>query len=183
MRRERKQSAKVWQLGGFLLAGIAGVVGTRPAMAGVVDSPLPVLQAGASTQHVFTIPGVIKNNNLETMIICTSLDPLASIVLGVEVFAAAGGPPLNIVSTPSLDGAESVGPGGTATITTGSLAGFHEDEIIDVLAPASLKNGSARVVSTSKKIACSAFVVDELNDPATTMGALSVLSKAKQKGD
>jgi len=171
------------RLSSFALAGAVGLAGASAAWAGVVDSPLPVLQPGASTQHVFTVPGVIKNNNLETVFICTSLDTVGTASIGVEVFAAAGGPPLNDVSTPNLDGAESVGPGETATIATGSTVALHEDEIIDVLVPASVKNGSARIVSTSKKITCSAFVVDELNDPPNVLGALSVISKKKQKGD
>lgn len=153
-----------------------------PAAGGVIDTPLPVLQTGAATQHVYTVPGVIKNNLLETIFMCTSLDTAGDIVVGVEVFGALGGLPLNPVGTPDLDGAETISPGETATIATGGTQGFHEDEIIDSLLPASVRNGSARILSTSKRITCSAFVVDELNDPPTTMGALKLISK-KQRGD
>lgn len=158
------------------------LAGASTASAGVVDSPLPVLQVGASTRHLYTVPGVIKNNNLETAFLCTSLENSGLVHVGVEVFAAAGGPPLNDASAPNLDGVETMGPGETATIVTGSIVGIHEDEIIDGLGPASVRNGSARIISTSKKIVCSVFVVDELNDPPTTMGQLSVIYK-KQRGD
>ncbi len=170
-----------------LVAGL-GLIATQ-AFGGVVDSPLPVLAIGAKTLHVFTVPGVIKNNNLETIFMCTSLEKSGVVTVGVEVFAAAGGPPLNDVTAvdpdPQLnkDGVETMGLGETATISTGVTTAFHEDEVINTLGPASVKNGSARIISTSKKIACSVFVVDDINDPPGSMSALSVLSKKKQKGD
>lgn len=168
------------------LAAVMSVAG--PAWAGVVDSPLPLLFTAKKTQHVFTVPGVIKNNNLETLFLCTSLQPVGVVFVGVEVFAAASGAPLNDVSYNAAlnmtgDGVESISPGETATIATGNLVAFHEDEVIDTLGPASVRNGSARIVATSKKIACSVMVADELNDPPSSMSALSVLSKKKQKGD
>ena len=164
-------------VGGFCLAGASS------SLAGVVDSPLPVLQTGAPARHVFTVPGVIKNNNIETVFSCTSLESSNTIVVAVEVFGALGGGPLNDASTPSLDGAETLQVGETVTITTGATVGFHEDEIIDSLGAASVRNGSARIISTSKKIACSAFITDELNDPPSSMTSLSILSKQKQNGD
>lgn len=172
------------------LAAMMSLAG--PAWAGVVDSPLPVLISGSKTQHVFTVPGVIKNNNLETIFLCTSLQPVGVVFVGVEVFASTGGPPLNDVNfsidpmtglVMTGDGVESISPGETATIATGNSVGFHEDDVIDTLGPASVRNGSARIVATSKKIGCSAMVIDELNDPPSSMSALSVLSKKKQKGD
>jgi hypothetical protein len=165
------------------IATVVPLLAASSALGGVVDSPLPVLQVGKPTQHVFTVPGVIKNNNIETIFSCTSLEKSGSIVVAVEVFGALGGSPLNDASTPSLDGAETLQPGETATITTGATVGFHEDEIVDSLLPASVRNGSARIVSTSKRIACSAYLADELNDPPSSMTALSILSKQKQKGD
>lgn len=157
------------------------VMGTMTARAGVLDSPLPGLQSGQTTQHVFTVPGVIKNNNLETIFICTSLDS-AAIAIGVEVFGADGGVPLNDYGMSASDGVlTGVLPGQTRTITTGATIGFHEDEVI-LLAAASLRNGSARILSTSKKIACNAFVADELSDPPISMVALKIIGK-KQRGE
>ncbi len=43
-------------------------------------------------------------------------------------------------------------------------------------------NGSARIVSTSRKITCSAFVTDKLNSPPTGMVSLKMISR-KQKGE
>jgi hypothetical protein len=162
--------------------GLCAATAASPALGGVVDSPLPVLQSGRPTLLLYTVPGVIKNNNLETVFICTSFDS-SPMAIGVEVFAATGGPPLNVVGMPTLDGAETVGPGETATIATGATLGFHEDEIIDSLLPASVRNGSARIVATGKKLGCTAFIADELNDPPAALTSLNVIYKTKQRGD
>jgi hypothetical protein len=162
--------------------GLCALTAASPAVGGVVDSPLPVLQAGKATLLLYTVPGVIKNNNLETVFICTSFDS-SPMAIGVEVFAATGGPPLNVVAAPTLDGAETVAPGETATIATGATLGLHEDEIIESLLPASVKNGSARIVATGKKLGCTAFIADELNDPPSALTSLNVIYKTKQRGD
>jgi hypothetical protein len=42
---------------------------------------------------------------------------------------------------------------------------------------------SARILATSKKLACTAFVADENNGPPTSMVQLTIIAKKKQKGD
>jgi len=153
---------------------------TSASTAGVIDSPIPALPGAPKSLTVFYVPGVVKNNNLETAFACTSLERSGFVVIGIEVFASPGCPPLNDVTTG--DGVETLGLGETATIATGATVAIHEDEVIDTLGPASVKNGSARILSSSKKIACSVFVLDELNDPPSSMVGLSVISK-KQRGD
>jgi hypothetical protein len=128
------------------------------AAAGVADTALPVLDPGLPTYHVFTVPGVIKNNNLETEFLCTSLST-AAVRVGVEVFDAAG-TLLNNVASGVGDGAEDVSPGGTVTIATGNTTAIHEDEVIG-LSSGSVKNGSARVVATSRLLTCTVLVVDK----------------------
>lgn len=164
----------------FLVATAAASV-----RAGVIDSPLPNLQTGQVTRHVFTVPGVMKNNNLETEFICTSLETLSTIRIGVEIFSAAGGAPLNDVNEGVGDGAQDIGPGGTLSIGTGNTLGIHEDEVISITAlPAgSVKNGSARIVATSTKIACNAFLTDDTSDPPVSMMPLKVIAKRRQNGD
>jgi len=44
-------------------------------------------------------------------------------------------------------------------------------------------NGSARIISTSKKVACGAIVADKTSNPPVSMTTLRILSKLKQKGD
>ncbi|MFQ5667539.1 MAG: hypothetical protein ACE5I7_14100 [Candidatus Binatia bacterium] len=154
-----------------------------PLSAGVADSPLPTLQTGARTREVFIVPGVVKDNQIETEFSCTSLEKAKTITIAVEVFPATGGSPLNIAGLPALEGALPVPPGATVTIATGTTVGIHEDLLIAGLGPASVRNGSARIVSTSKKIACSAYLVDCLNTPPNSMTALTVIGKTRQKGD
>jgi hypothetical protein len=149
------------------------------ALAGVADSPVPFLN-GFSARHVYTIPGAIKNNNLETLFICTSVDQ-SSVTLAVQVFAATGGDPLNDVA--AGEGVETLAPGATTTIATGATVAFHEDDLLASLGAASLRNGSARIIATSKRILCDAFVVDEFGSTPVTMAPLKVLSKTKQHGE
>ena len=161
----------------MIVAGIVvGIVGV--SLAGVIDSPLPTIDAGQDTLRMFIVPGVIKNNNIETVFICTSLanEP---VTVAVEVFASTSGPPVNDVT--ALNGVQALSPGETRTITTGATAAFHEDQIM-TLPAASLRNGSARILSTSKSISCIAFLTDQLSDPPISMNRLPMISK-KQRGD
>ncbi len=213
---------------GFVFFLPALALGT-PVHAGVLDSPVPALSGGVGASHIFTVPGIIKNNNLETDFVCTNLSA-ATIHVAIETFPAAGGGPVNDVSTPTLNGTGTVAPGGTITIGTANTAGVHEDVVINLNkckggtvpgilctgngdctgggtctasrcsnAPTvvctvdgdcgtgtctpPLRNGSARIVSESKAIACNAFIVDKLSSPPTSMVGLKVTKAKKQNGD
>ena len=61
----------------------------RPAAAGLGDTPLPTFADGTPAQAVYTALGVIKNNNLETDFVCTSLDS-APVDVGIQVFDETG---------------------------------------------------------------------------------------------
>ena len=43
--------------------------------------------------------------------------------------------------------------------------------------------GSASILSTSKKVVCTAFVADVFNSPPLSMMTLKVMEKGKQSGD
>ncbi len=150
------------------------------AFAGLVDSPTPTL-GGQPSRVIAFIPGAIKNNSLETLVTCTNLERSATVTIGVEFFDELGAGPLNDVSTPT--GSEVIALGGTVTFASGATAGFTETNIVN-LPPTvlNIKNGSARVVSTSKRIACHAFVADDLLQPPTSIMDLPVIIK-KQQGD
>ena len=154
------------------------------AHAGVVDSPVPTLQAGAGAAVVFTATGVVQLLNLETVFMCTSLERTKHVRIGVEVFGPLGGAPLNDVSDSGGNpgnGAVDLPPGGTATIVTGNTAEFLQDETILFLP--GLKNGSARILSTSSRITCNAFLTDKLNTPPNSLLPLRLLKGSSQKGD
>jgi len=127
------------------------------AQAGPADSPLSTFSDGKPALHVYTALGVIKNNDLETVFICTNLDTVA-VNIGVEVFDKDGG----LANSIAAGNGEvlNVAMGATRTIVTSGTVLVTDDEQITGL-PA-LRNGSGRVVATSGTISCSAMVVDEL---------------------
>src|SRR2546427_7925534 len=95
------------------------VTWATPAGAGIADSPLPVLTAGATTFHLYSVPGVIANGALETYFACTSTDT-ATMQVGVEIFGPPGGAAFNDAAATSL----SVAPGATVMFGTGAAAGI-----------------------------------------------------------
>lgn len=134
------------------------MAGASLSLAGVADSPLPVLTSGRSAAlSLFIVPAVMKVQNLDTQFTCTSLTT-TSFKFAVQVFAADGTGPLNDVT--AGNGTATLASGATQTISTGSTAGLHEDVVISGVGT-SLRNGSARIVSESKAIACTAYVVDK----------------------
>ncbi len=144
-----------------------------PAYAGAVDSPLPNLGAGTTT-IVFYVPGVVKNNALETVFMCSNLD-VAEVRVAVELFGGDGVGPINDVTTG--DGLVILGVGTAAAIVTGSTAGFSEDEIIN--AATLIRAGTARVVATSPRIACTAMVTHDATQPPASVYSLQVVGRNK----
>ena len=146
------------------------------ALAGIADSPLPVLQTGASTLFLYSVPGVLSSGgSVGTFFSCTSADTTAQQV-GVELFSDAGGGPCNDAAATSV----SVVPGATVTFGTTSSTLFYLNSILGCNFGGPL--GSARILSTSKKLICTAFVADGATAPPTQVGwHLTIIAKLKQK--
>ena len=142
-----------------------------PARAGIADSPLPVLSAGATTFHLYSVPAYVRSAGLGTFFACTSTDT-APMQVGVELFGAAGGAPINDAAATSL----TVSPGGMVIFGTSSAVGISVDSNIG-----GVSRGSARILSTSKKFACTVFMADIGNAPPTSMAQLTIIAKLKQK--
>ncbi len=142
------------------------------AFAGIADSPLPVLTAGKTTLHLYSVPGVIAGGGLETYFSCTSTDA-ATMQVGVELFGPAGGGPFNDAVATSL----SLLPGGTVIFGTGAAAGISINSNLG----GGTSKGSARILATSKKLVCTAFLADPGNAPPTSMAQLTIIAKLKQK--
>jgi hypothetical protein len=94
--------------------------------------------------------------------------------VGVELFSSGGGAPVNDAVATSL----SVGPGATVTFGTITPVGIS---INSSLGGGPMSKGSARVLSTSKKLACTAFVADISNAPPTSAWQLTIIKKTTQK--
>ena len=152
-----------------LVAGMVAWASTTHA--GPADTPLPTFSDGKPAVAVYTAVGVIKGGNLETDFVCTNVDAVA-VDIGLEVFDETGAL-RNSVNTGS--GAFlNVGPGKTVTVGTAATVVFHEDQTLTLNSAgngtAALRNGSGRVVGTSKNVLCTALLADKLHaiaDPAT----------------
>lgn len=162
------------------LLTVAITVAATSAMAGPGDSPVPSISNSASTRILFTVPGVIKNNGIETAIMCTSLDSTAG-TLAFEIFAPEGGGPLNDVSSGVANGTLALPVGATVTISTGTSVGLHEDLAIDGLG--NVKNGSARILGTTTRVLCTALLVEKLGVTPATITTLKIFARRKQNGD
>ncbi len=126
--------------------------------AGPSNTPLPTFSDASLALHVYTAIGVIKNNDLETVFICTNLDTVA-VHIGVEVFDKEG---VLANSVNAGNGAIlNVAVGATRTFGTSGTVLLTDDSQITGLP--NLRNGSGRVVATSKTISCSALLVDEVH--------------------
>src|SRR5439155_25538208 len=100
---------------GFLTLAFSAALAAPQARAGIADSPLPVLTAGATTLHLYSVPSAIASGGLGTYFGCTSTDT-RPMQVGVEIFFSGGGPPGNDAVATSL----SVAPGATVIFGMGS---------------------------------------------------------------
>jgi len=142
-----------------LLAAVFAILicATAPALAGIADTPLPVILPGSTTLHLYSVPGVIGGGGgVSTFFSCTSTDTVP-IQVGVEVFGSLGGGAANDAVTTSL----SVVPGATVIFGTQSAAWISINSNLG----APVSRGSARILATSKKLACTAFIADNANAP------------------
>jgi hypothetical protein len=156
MGRKKMQTNKVIALllpGFVVILALAGV-----AHAGPTNTPLPTFSGGSPAVHVYTAVGVIKNNNMETAFICTNVHT-APAHIGIEVFDAAGtlGNSVNAGNGALLN----VAVGQTVTFATSGTALLSQDQILTGVP--NLRNGSGRVVATTKNVSCTAMVLDELH--------------------
>jgi hypothetical protein len=153
------------------LFGIVAMAGA--AKAGIADSPLPNIGGATATLHMYSVPGVINGGGLGTYFLCTSTST-AAIRVGVELFAPGGGSPLNDASTTAV----TVPAGGTVTFGT-TPGGINVDQN---LSAGLIRNGSARILSSSKLLICSAVLADTVNASPGSLANLTIVYKLKQKG-
>ncbi|MCK6554655.1 hypothetical protein L6Q96_08775 [Candidatus Binatia bacterium] len=168
----------------LLVLLLAAGVAVTPALAGIADWPLPTLVAGKKTLHVYSVSGVGGGAGglFGTYFSCTSTDT-TTIQVGVEVFNYAGGcpsppgcAPVNNAVATSL----AVDPGETVLFAAGGgAAGIIN--VHSLLGDGGVVLGSARILSTSRKLVCSAFLADRLNVPPS-MVYLTIVKKTTQKG-
>ena len=135
------------------------------ATAGPADTPLPSFSDGKPAVAVYYAFGVVKNNNLETDFVCTNIDSTARNI-GLQVFDETGAL-RNALGANTNGEFLNVAPGVTVTVGTSGTAVLHEDQTLTLNVAGNglnqLRNGSARVIGTSKNLSCSAMLVDKLH--------------------
>ena len=166
-----------------IVISLALCLTATPALAGIADSPLPATLAGY--QQVYSVPGVISHSfsspNLATFFSCTSTDTVP-MQLAVEPFDKNGISMWSVCADTSFV-PFTVNPGATVVVATRPAVGIPVDLNLGTCGTAPNGQGSARILATSKKLACTAFVADWTNAPPTTSWQLTIIKKAKQKGD
>lgn len=142
-----------------------------PGLAGIADDPVPPLQ-GQSAKLVYSVTNVVNNGNLSTYFTCTNVDA-GDVVVGVQIFGASGFS-FNDPSASSL-----ILPAGVTKIFGTSTAAALT--IDSNLGPGVTPMGSARIVATSSRLVCTAFVMDPNNTIPSSGWQLTIVAKTKQK--
>jgi hypothetical protein len=176
--KDMKQISSVVLVSALATALLIGQLAATSALAGIVDTPLPTLVAGKKTLHVYSVSGVGGGAGglFGTYFSCTSTDA-ATIQVGVEVFPRLGGGPANDAVATSL----AVAPGQTVLFGTRNATGIIN--LDSDLAAGIVVLGSARILGTSKKLTCSAFLAEITSAPPISMVQLNVIKQKTQKGD
>ena len=164
---------------------LAGVLLASAAGAGVSD-PVPLIAGTDRARHVFSVTGVTANNEVGTVIICTSFEKTKDMRIAVEVFMEEPATVINDITTGSSnEGVPPIlGPGATSTFEIsrdGSV--LFTGLSASVTPPSDRLHGSARVVATSAKLMCNAFLADDDGSPPSFLVELPMVAKTKQKGD
>ena len=139
-----------------------------PASAGIGNSPIPA----PFTQHAFSVAGVISNDRFSTYFSCTNAGS-QSVTVGVEVFGPSGGASINTAATTAIR----LAAGATAIFGTTSSESFIVDGI---LGTGTVTKGSARILATSKKLICGAFLADPGSVPTVSMVSLTIVPKGQK---
>ena len=150
------------------------LVFSSAAFSGPVDSPLPAFGSGDKAFNLFFVPGVMSSADLVTVFSCTNLEKRNTIQIGVETFLPGGGDAEAFVQ-------KTVVLGGTGIIATKAVSVYGGEFTLNLTNTNQVR--SARILATSKQIACAASVVGAPTEiPPTVAWDLPVIRK-KQLGD
>lgn len=149
----------------------------RPAAAGIADTPLLLLNGTTEAKIIYTVLGVVDSPQAATSFHCTSTVKTGgpNIVVGIELFD--NGVLENDVT--SGVGVEVISPGDTDIISTRGTSAFSDFSMGGTLVVA----GSARILATSRKLICIAFLLDPTSNPPSFITTLPVFKKLRQKGE
>ena len=150
--------------------------------AGITDTLPNKFSNQRQGKSIFTLTGVMHratadaNGNidgrLETVFMCTNMNKSLAIDIGIEIFDYRGALQ-NILNDHENGAYLNLTSGSTVTITTGKINAFIEDRMITTTQN-SILGGSARIVSSSSSIICTAALIGEFNGIANPMSMMQL---------
>jgi hypothetical protein len=152
------------------------ILGAGAASAQTLADPPPLLNGAIVGKTVYALSGIVDSATQATIVSCTSTARTggSNITFGVEFFD--NGVSQNDLTTG--DGVTVVTPGDTDIISTRSVTGISE---VPLGSPPVIDgDGTARVVSSSSSLICSAHVVDVAT--GEYRAGIPVFKKLKQGG-
>ena len=166
---------KYWKILTTVLVLALSLASPRWVSAGLADE-VPLLNGTLKGKVVWSTGGFATNTTTAAVFACTSTEKYGgkNVTWGVEVYNSTA--ILNDLA--SGNGVVLGSPGSTYVVATRDTVFFDEDEVIDV----DTDFGAARIISTSSKLVCTAYIVDKVGNPPAMMITLPLFNKAKQKG-
>ncbi|MGR8942115.1 MAG: hypothetical protein ACU83P_11055 [Gammaproteobacteria bacterium] len=149
----------------LLLCLAAGMLPTTSKAFNAIP-PFPEIYGGQTGKWVYTVTGIAASRDpggLDVAFNCTSMDNKRAI-LGIEIYDEFG-----ILQNFIYDG--------NGVFETNKIEATLEDELIK---PVDARQGSARIISTTKKLICNAFLMGD-DSAQPTMLALPVIKGTTQK--
>ncbi len=163
----------------ILVALLAGMATTSTVMAASIADSVPLLPGGVRARHLYTVPG-FSAGALAIVISCTSTEKTGGkdVTWAVQFYNAnPAGPDLKNDVTAG-EGVVTAVPGRNMAVSNVAVAGFG----VIAVTGGGIGPGTARILSTSRNLICAAYLIDPTNSPPTSITALPILSRTRQKG-
>jgi hypothetical protein len=173
------KSISIWSM--MLPLALAGGTALAAAATSPFKTAPPPFSDQAKGKPVYYVTGVQADTSFnQTVFMCTNVGT-KTLDLGVQVYnnAAPVAPANDIAADNGV--VLTVAPGETKTIATGNENYLTADNVITGLP--SIKQGSARIVSTDSKIICTVQLVRSAGVAGDAITHLNIFKATTQKGD
>ena len=161
---------------------LLSLAAAETAWAQSVGDPVPLLNGTEKAKVLYSIPYVRSNANVATCVSCTSTEKSNIILADRVAFEVYTDGALENDLTMG-EGVADVDYGGdTEMLCTRQPASVHASAVLMGAAAESVIYGAGRVVATTNKLICTAFLVSVVGDPPSFMTILPLYKGTKQKG-
>jgi hypothetical protein len=154
-------------------------VAAPAALAGIGFKDVPLLDGNTKGKVLYTVSGVVNDsNNMGSAISCTSTEKEGGkdVVVGVEFFTR-NGTLVNDLTTG--DGVVVVPPGYTRAVVTQPTEMLNAPAVVTF---GYMGPGSARIIASSARVVCTAWVLDPDSTVPASWVMLPMFRKGKQRG-